>query len=138
MTPVIVGGGIIGAAAAYFLAERRETNVLVLERAQLGSGTTKGGLGGIRHQFVDELDVRLSRLAMSFWRVFDDITGARHDFHQRGYLFIANTDGGLEQLRASMPLYEKVGVDRKSVGVGKEWRERWWGGREREKSCWSG
>ncbi|TMB62413.1 MAG: FAD-binding oxidoreductase [Chloroflexi bacterium] len=116
MTTVIVGGGIIGAAAAYFLAERRETNVLVLERAQLGSGTTKGGLGGIRHQFVDELDVRLSRLAMSFWRVFDDITGARHDFHQRGYLFIANTDGGLEQLRASMPLYEKVGVNVEMVG----------------------
>ncbi|TME61459.1 MAG: hypothetical protein E6I51_08845, partial [Chloroflexi bacterium] len=36
---------------------------MLLERGRLGSGTTKGGLGGIRHQFVDELDVRLSQLA---------------------------------------------------------------------------
>jgi len=85
--------------------------VLLLERETLGSGTTKGGLGGIRHQFVDELDVRLSRLATSFWRVFDEVTGAKHDFHRRGYLFIANTERGLEQLRAPMPLYKKVGVN---------------------------
>jgi glycine/D-amino acid oxidase-like deaminating enzyme len=111
VTTVIVGGGIIGAAAAYFLAERREPDVLLLERGELGSGTSKGGLGGIRHQFVDELDVRLSKLATSFWRAFDDVTGARHDFRQRGYLFIANTEEGVEQLREPMPLYEKVGVN---------------------------
>lgn len=108
---IIVGGGVIGAAVAYFLAERREPGVVLLERATLGSGTSKGGLGGIRHQFVDELDVRLSKLATAFWRTFDDLTGARHDFHQRGYLFLANTDEGLAELREPMPLYERVGVN---------------------------
>ncbi|HEU5288551.1 MAG TPA: FAD-binding oxidoreductase, partial [Candidatus Limnocylindria bacterium] len=108
---LIVGGGIVGAAVAYFLAERRETDVVLLERGELGSGTTAGGLGGIRHQFVDELDVRLSMLAAKTWRVFDELTGAHHDFRQRGYLFLANTDAGLAELRAAMPLYERVGVN---------------------------
>jgi sarcosine oxidase subunit beta len=108
---VIVGGGIVGCAAAYFLAERHERDVILLERDRPGSGTSKGGLGGIRHQFVDELDVRLSKLAVAFWRSYDELTGARHDFHQRGYLFIANTREGLAQLRAPMPLYERVGVN---------------------------
>ena len=108
---VIVGGGIVGAAVGYFLAERREKDVLLLERGELGSGTTAGGLGGIRHQFVDELDVRLSMLAAKTWRAFDELTGARHDFRERGYLFLANTDAGLAQLRAAMPLYERVGVN---------------------------
>ena len=108
---VVVGGGIVGCAVAHFLAERREPDVLVLERATLGSGTSKGGLGGIRHQFADELDVRLSKLASAFWRNFEDLTGAHHEFHERGYLFIANTDAGVAQMRASMPLYEKVGVN---------------------------
>src|SRR5207248_2788523 len=76
---VIVGGGIVGVAAAFFLTERGERDVLLLERGRLGSGTTKGGLGGIRHQFVDELDVRLSQLASAFWRSFEDRTGARED-----------------------------------------------------------
>ena len=108
---LIVGGGVVGCAVAYFLAERREHDVVLLERDTLGSGTSKGGLGGIRHQFDDELDIRMSKLATAFWRSFDDLTGARHDFQERGYLFIANTDEGMAQLRAPMPLYEKVGVN---------------------------
>jgi sarcosine oxidase subunit beta len=108
---VIVGGGVVGCAAAFFLAERGEHDVVLLERDQLGQGTSKGGLGGIRHQFVDELDVRLSKLAVAFWRSFEDRTGARHDFQQRGYLFIAETAEGLAQLREPMPLYERVGVN---------------------------
>src|ERR1700694_2615916 len=111
VSTIIVGGGIVGAAVASFLAERREPDVTLLERGELGSGTSKGGLGGIRHQFVDELDVRMSKVATSFWRNYDDLTGARHDFRQRGYLFLANTSEGLEQLREPMPLYERVGVN---------------------------
>jgi len=108
---VIVGGGVVGCAAAFFLAERGERDVVLLERGELGQGTSKGGLGGIRHQFDDELDVRLSKLAVAFWRVFEERTGGKHDFQQRGYLFIAETPAGLEQLRAPIPLYERVGVN---------------------------
>jgi len=85
--------------------------VTLLERGHLGEGTSKGGLGGIRTQFVDELDVRMSKLANTIWRNYDDLTGARHDFRQRGYLFLATTAEGLEQLRVPLPLYEKVGVN---------------------------
>ena len=106
-----MGGGVVGCAAAFFLAERGEHDVVLLERDQLGQGTSKGGLGGIRHQFVDEVDVRLSKLAVAFWRTFEDRTGARHDFQQRGYLFIAETPEGLAQLREPMELYEGVGVN---------------------------
>ena len=98
----------MGAAIAFFLCDRGERDVLVLERDHLGSGTTKGGLGGIRHQFVDELDIRLSQLATAFWRNFEDRTGSRHDFAERGYLFIANTEDGLAQLREPLPLYERA------------------------------
>ncbi len=99
---------MVGAAAAFFLCDRGEKDVLVLERDQLGAGTTKGGLGGIRHQFVDELDIRMSQLATAFWRNFEDRTGSRHDFEERGYLFIANTEVGVAELRQPMPLYERM------------------------------
>ena len=85
---LIVGGGIVGVATAFFLAERGETDVVVLERDRLGAGSTKGGLGGIRHQFADELDVRLSQLATAFWRDFTAFTSSAHEFEQHGYLFI--------------------------------------------------
>lgn len=107
---VIVGGGIVGTAVAFFLADRGERDVVLLERDRLGSGTTKGGLGGIRHQFVDELDVRLSLMATEFWREFPSYTGSGHDFEERGYLFLAETADGLAQLREPLPLYERLGV----------------------------
>jgi sarcosine oxidase subunit beta len=114
---VIVGGGVVGCAAAFFLAERGEHDVVLLERDQLGQGTSKGGLGGIRHQFDDELDVRLSKLAVAFWRSFEDRTGAKHDFQQRGYLFIAGTHEGLAQLQRPIALYEGVGVNVEMVDL---------------------
>jgi glycine/D-amino acid oxidase-like deaminating enzyme len=99
---------VVGTAAAFFLCDRGERDVLLLERDQLGSGTSKGGLGGIRHQFVDELDIRMSQLATAFWRNFEDRTGSRHDFEEHGYLFIANTEVGVAELRQPMPLYERM------------------------------
>jgi sarcosine oxidase subunit beta len=113
---VVVGGGVVGVAAAFFLGERGERDVLVLERNQLGSGTSKGGLGGIRHQFEDELDVRMSQLATAFWRNFEGRTGARHDFQERGYLFIANTPEGVAQLREPLELYRRMRVPVDMVG----------------------
>ena len=106
----------MGAAAAFFLCDRGAKDVLVLERDQLGAGTTKGGLGGIRHQFVDELDIRMSQLATAFWRNFEDRTGSRHDFEERGYLFIANTEVGVAELRQPMPLYERMRAGVRMVG----------------------
>lgn len=107
---VIVGGGIVGAATAFFLADRGEHDVVVLERDALGSGTTNGGMGGIRHQFADELDVRLSLMATEFWRDFSSFTGSAHEFEERGYLFLAQTAQGLAELKATLPLYKRLGV----------------------------
>lgn len=107
---VVVGGGIVGVAAAYFLADRGEQDVLLIERDRLGSGTSAGGLGGIRHQFANELDVRLSVLSTAFWREFDAFTGGSHAFEERGYLFLADSEGGLASLREPLSLYERCGV----------------------------
>ncbi|MDE3111844.1 MAG: FAD-binding oxidoreductase [Chloroflexota bacterium] len=108
---VVVGGGIVGAAAAFFLADRGERDVLLLEREGLGAGTTKGGMGGIRHQFVDEIDVRMSLLAVEFWRDFASFTGSAWDFEERGYLFLASTPAGLAKLKQPLGLYERLGLD---------------------------
>ena len=58
----------------------------------------------------------MSQLAIAFWRTFEERTGARHDFHERGYLFIANTTEGVAQLRRPMALYERLHVPVEMLG----------------------
>ena len=108
---VVVGGGVVGAAVAFFLADRGERDVVLVERHGLGAGSTKGGMGGIRHQFTDEIDVRLSLMASAFWRDFASFTRSEHEFAERGYLFLAETPQGLAQMKQPLPLYERLGLD---------------------------
>ena len=45
----IIGGGIVGVSTAYHLAERGESDVVVLERAELTSGSTWHAAGNLPH-----------------------------------------------------------------------------------------
>ena len=55
---VVVGGGIIGMATAYYLC-RENIKVALVERKHLGSGSTGRCIGGIRQQFSTPAAIRL-------------------------------------------------------------------------------
>ena len=58
---VIIGGGCMGASVAYHLARRGVTDVVLVERETLlGTGSTGRNAGGVRHQFSNEANIRLS------------------------------------------------------------------------------
>jgi sarcosine oxidase, subunit beta len=84
---VVIGGGVIGASIAFHLAEAG-VDVLLLERAELGSGSTSKGAGGVRAMFSDELNVRLGLRDLDAWRRFGERPGWEVDFEQVGYLFL--------------------------------------------------
>ncbi len=106
----IVGGGLMGCSTAFQLA-KRGVDVLLLERAWIGAGSSSRGMGGIRHQFADEVDVRLVQASIAFWQRFAEETGETHEFRQRGYLFVAETETGLAELRALVDPLRLWGVD---------------------------
>ena len=112
---VIVGGGISGAAIAYFLAKRGCSDVVLLEQHQLGSGSTSAAAGGIRSQFSTEINVRSSLLSLPFWEHFEEETGSPHTFQRSGYLFLATTNAELADLRESVALQNGLGVPSRIV-----------------------
>lgn len=89
---MVVGGGIIGCATAFF-AERAGLKTVVLEkRPALASLTTPVATGAFRLQFDNPEEVELVRESIDF---FDELQhrvdlGLRH----QGYLFVARTDEG--------------------------------------------
>ncbi|MFN2417030.1 MAG: NAD(P)/FAD-dependent oxidoreductase [Pyrinomonadaceae bacterium] len=108
---VIVGGGVVGASAAYHLAARGARDVLVLERgARPGAGSTGRATGGFRAQFGTEVNVRLSMLSREKLLRFEEETGVDPGFLQRGYLFVATGEAELDALVAAQSVQHECGL----------------------------
>lgn len=99
---VIIGGGVIGAATAFYAA-RAGLQALVLEgRPALCSLTTPVATGAFRLQFDNEEELRLVRQSVELFLNFADITGQRDydlGIRQQGYLWLTTTPEGAERQR---------------------------------------
>ena len=107
---VIIGGGVIGASVAYHLAERGLSDVLVIERGALGSGSTGRSAGGVRQQFSTEANCRLSILSVEKLRRFQDQTGWDPGFHQVGYLFLLTQQEHWDLFQRNVDLQRRLGI----------------------------
>lgn len=90
----IVGGGVIGAAVAYFLkrVERFPGSVALIERdPTFARAATTLSCSSIRQQFSTPESVRLSRFGLNFLRSMRDEFGPELDpaLHESGYLILA-------------------------------------------------
>lgn len=95
---MIIGGGIVGLSVAYHLTARGHCDVTVVERNELGSGTTSKGTGGIRQQFSSETNILLSRHAVDWFVRFADLI----NFRQHGYLFLLDKLEHIQTFEANM------------------------------------
>jgi sarcosine oxidase subunit beta len=109
---VIVGGGCMGASVAYHLARLGVTDVVLLEREKmLGTGSTGRNAGGVRHQFSNEANIRLSIESIDLMERFADAVGHPIDFHQDGYLFLLSSPASVETFKRNVELQRGLGVD---------------------------
>jgi sarcosine oxidase, subunit beta len=100
----------MGTSTAYHLAELGVTDVVLCERATLGSGSTSKAAGGIRAQFADELNIRIALLSLVEFRNFKDRVGVDIDFRQTGYLFLLDSDEDVARFRQAVALQGSLGV----------------------------
>lgn len=91
MNAIVVGGGIVGLASAYHLADRG-VDVVLCERDSLGSGSTDRAVGGIRASFSSRVNVDCSSVSLDVWESFEDRFGVDVEFRQHGYLFLAREE----------------------------------------------
>jgi sarcosine oxidase subunit beta len=109
MNVVVVGGGIVGVASAYYLAERG-ADVTLFEKGSLGAGSTERSAGGIRAQFSTAVNVDLSLASMAVWERFEAEFGVDIAYRRPGYLFLARTDETAERFRETVRMQNDRGV----------------------------
>ena len=112
---VVVGGGIMGASIAFHLAEAGVTDVVVLERDTLGSGSSAKPLGGVRATFSDPNNVELGLRSLRAYETFADRFGVDIGLRQVGYLFLCRTEAQLVAVEASARLQNRLGGDSRMV-----------------------
>jgi sarcosine oxidase subunit beta len=109
---VVVGGGVVGASAAYHLAAAGAGRVLLLEReVAMGTGATGACAGGFRHQFSSEINIRLSLASVPMILSFQETHGIPLDVHQDGYLFLVRSEVSWRSFVAAAELQRGLGVD---------------------------
>ena len=69
---VVIGGGVVGCAVAFELAQRGCTNVIVVERGTLACGSTGRCGAGVRQQFGTELNCVLARESVRIFEKMDE------------------------------------------------------------------
>lgn len=108
---VIIGGGVMGASAAYHLAQRGMKNIVLLEKEEFfGTGATGRCAGGVRYQFSTEINVRLSIESLPMIERFKAEIGQDVDYRQCGYLLIATNETDATTFGRNVELQNSLGV----------------------------
>jgi FAD-dependent oxidoreductase domain-containing protein 1 len=114
---VIIGGGVIGSAIAYFLAGRTDFkgSITVIERdPTYEAAATPRSAGGVRQQFSTPENIRMSMFGAAFIKEAGEHLTVDGDvvelpFVEWGYLFLA-TATGLETLRTNHTTQTSLGA----------------------------
>lgn len=106
---VVIGGGVMGAAAAYHLA-RSGRDVVVFEKGEIAGGATGLSVGIIRSHYSNEPMVRLAHRAAVIWQQLEDELGESLGYRRNG-LILAVAPYDAETLRRNVELQRRVGVD---------------------------
>lgn len=102
----------MGASVAYHLTRRGVSDIVLVEReTMLATGSTGRNAGGVRHQFSNVENIRLSIESIRTIERFADEVGYAVDFHQDGYLFLLSSPATVEVFRRNVALQRALGVD---------------------------
>lgn len=112
---VIIGGGIVGVSTAYHLARRGMTDVTLLERTELTSGSTWHAAGNLPH-FSGSLNVM--KLQQYSKQLYTELERRHGDIghHVTGALRLAHTAERVDEFHRIAGMAKLAGIDMTIVG----------------------
>ena len=90
---VVIGGGILGASTAHFLAKKGFGRVLLVEKRTLAAVSTGHSAAAIRTFYSNPLTIQLASRAVEMFSHGEDELGGDCGFQRIGYLVLLSEDG---------------------------------------------
>jgi 4-methylaminobutanoate oxidase (formaldehyde-forming) len=115
---VIIGGGIIGCSIAYHLVRLGITNVVLVERQQLTSGTTWHAAGLVGQLRATRNLTELAKYTTELFKGLEAETGQATGFKQNGSISVALTEGRFEEFRRGASMAKNFGLEVRVITAG--------------------
>ncbi|APG91821.1 GcvT family protein [Sinorhizobium americanum] len=112
---VIIGGGVSGCSVAYHLSKLGWTDVVLLERKQLTSGTTWHAAGLIGQLRASQNMTRLAKYSADLYVKLEAETGIATGMRQNGSITVALTDERKEEIYRQASLARAFDVDVREI-----------------------
>ncbi len=107
---VIIGGGVVGCSCAYYLS-REGLKVHVLEKAALGSGTSKAGQCHICLWEQPEITLRLARASKQLYETLDQETPFDFEYSRTGSIAVVESPEGMASFAENVRWLQAWGLD---------------------------
>ena len=108
---VIIGAGITGCAAAYYLA-KKGVSVIVLESMMIGHGGSSRNGGGVRQSARDVRELPIAMYAIEhLWPYLSEELDCEIEYHKDGNLRLAKTEGHIKILQNLVDASVAAGLD---------------------------
>lgn len=107
---VIIGGGIMGCSLAYHLCQAGAKDVLLLEKAELTSGSTWHAAGQVPHAVSDYALLKITSYTSRLYERLEAETGQSATWHGCGSLRMAYSEGERDWLHHIMSVGRGAGV----------------------------
>ncbi|MEM9436043.1 MAG: FAD-dependent oxidoreductase [Pseudomonadota bacterium] len=113
---VIIGGGVVGVSVAYHLTKLGWSDVLLLERAELTSGSTWHAAGGFHTLNGDTNMAALQGYTIRLYRELEELTGMSCGLHHVGGVTLADSPERFDMLKAERAKHRYMGLETEIVG----------------------
>ena len=107
----VIGGGVVGVSVLYHLTKAGWKDVLLLERAELTSGSTWHAAGGMHTVNGDPNVAKLQQYTIKLYEEIERISGQSCGMHITGGLMLAGTPERMDWLRMTLARGRYLGME---------------------------
>ena len=111
----VIGGGVVGCSVLYHLTKLGWSDVLLIERSELTSGSTWHAAGGFHTINGDTNMAALQGYTIRLYRELEEITGQSCGLHHVGGITLAESEERMDMFRAERAKHRHMGLDTELV-----------------------
>ncbi|WP_195821908.1 GcvT family protein [Roseobacter sp. MH60115] len=112
----VIGGGVVGASVLYHLTKLGWSDVMLLERSELTSGSTWHAAGGFHTLNGDTNMAALQGYTIRLYKELEEITGLSCGLHHVGGVTLADNQDRFDMLLAERAKHRFMGLETEIVG----------------------